>query len=286
MQLHKVEQNSPEWMKLRNQYRTASEAAIVLGISPFKTPEKFKKEKAGLAKAYYSKAMRLGHELEDQVREHANRVMSRNFQPEVWSNGDYLGSLDGRDDDLVLEVKVSHKTYSDLKAGKIPEYYRAQVVQQIYCSPATAGYIVAYSPDKCDYAFSELITFDADLMDRIKESWEVFDAMPLPDDTPVDRDQDGTIIELFSEYAELDRQVKQMQARMSDIKDRLISETGDQKRGLVAAGYELRYQKPRTTINYKKAAEDAGVDLSKYEKTAPNPTFQIKAPANPFEVEE
>ena len=66
---HDVKPNTPEWLELRTQYRTASEAAIVMGISPFTTPLKFKMIKEGLAKQYYSKAMQDGHRLEDQVQE-------------------------------------------------------------------------------------------------------------------------------------------------------------------------------------------------------------------------
>ena len=68
----KLMQNTPEWLEARKKYRTASEAAIVLGISPFTTVEKFKSIKAGLVKQYYSKAMEQGHIQEDQIRQAAS----------------------------------------------------------------------------------------------------------------------------------------------------------------------------------------------------------------------
>ena len=39
---HDVQPNTEEWLALRKQYRTASEAAIVMGISPWTTREDFK----------------------------------------------------------------------------------------------------------------------------------------------------------------------------------------------------------------------------------------------------
>ena len=59
-QLH-LEQNSQEWLDARKKYRTASEAAIVLGISPFTSVDDFKLIKAGVKQQYYSAAMKQGH---------------------------------------------------------------------------------------------------------------------------------------------------------------------------------------------------------------------------------
>jgi len=155
-QLH-LEQNSQEWLDARKKYRTASEAAIVMGISPFTTPDNFKLIKAGVKKQYYSAAMKQGHDLEDLVREYAGDYFARDFKDECWANGDYMASLDGIAGDILVELKVSDRTYRDLKDGITPDYYYAQVQQQLYCSPATYGYIVAYSPKANDFAVSDLI---------------------------------------------------------------------------------------------------------------------------------
>lgn len=282
-QLH-IEQNTAEWLEARKQYRTASEAAIVLGISPFQTPLNFKLIKAGLKKQYYNSAMKRGHDLEDMVRNHAEGFFGRAFNPECWVNGQYMASLDGIDEarDTVLEIKVSDRTFNDLADGNVPEYYFAQIQQQLFCSPATVGYLYVYSPEKNEYICSAPIQQLPMYMDSIEEAWAKFDALEIDDHTPVDRSDDGAIVNLFGEYAGLMRKIKQCQERADIIKAKLIAEAGEHT--LVAGDFKLERRKGATRYDYKKAATDAKVDLEQY-KTEGNPTFTFKLPKNPFEAE-
>ena len=278
---HDVALNTEEWLELRKNYRTASEAAIVLGISPFQTPINFKLIKAGLKKQYYSAAMRQGHELEAQVRQHAGDHFDLNFEEQIWTRGKYLASLDGIDGDVLVELKVSDRTYNDLAAGNIPEYYYAQVQQQLYCSPATVGYIYAYSPKRDAYICSAPIEELPMYMDSIAEAWDAFDKLEIDEHTPVDRSDDGAIVNLFAEYAGLMTKIKQCQARADIIKAKLIEEANDHT--LIAGDFKLERRKGATRYDYKKAATDAKVDLEQY-KTEGAATFTFKLPKNPFEV--
>lgn len=282
-QLH-LEQNTPEWLEARKQYHTASEAAIVLGISPFKTALAFKMERAGLKKSYYSAAMRRGHELEDQVRQHAENFFGCTFAPECWVNGQYMASLDGIDAerDTIVEIKVSDRTYNDIKDGNFPEYYYAQLQQQLHCSPAKVGYLYVYSPEKDAYICSAPVEEMPLYMESIDEAWLKFDQIELDEHTPVDRSDDGAIVNLFGEYAGLMRKIKQCQERADIIKAKLIAEAGDHT--LIAGDFKLERRKGATRYDYKKAATDAKVDLEQY-KTEGNPTFTFKLPKNPFEAE-
>lgn len=278
-----LQPNTPEWLEARKQYKTASEAAIVLGISPFQTPEKFKMIKLGLAKQFYSAAMRRGHDLEEQVRQWANETLGLNFKEEIWVNGEYLASLDGIDGKILVEIKVSDRTYNDVKKGALPEYYLTQMQQQMHCSPATSGYLVAYSPKADAYAISEPVYEDPSYMERISAGWLLFDQINIDEHTPVDRSDDGSVINLFGEYAGLMSKIDQLKARADKIKEKLIAEAGD--RSLVAGDFKVTRSKGSTRYDYKKAAADAKVDLEPYKKEGA-PTYSIKLPKNPFEVEE
>lgn len=278
---HDIAPNTQEWLDLRAKYRTASEAAIVLGISPFTKPVDFKLIKAGLKKQFYSAAMRQGHELEAQVRQHASDHFGIDFKEEVWTRGNYLASLDGIGDDTVLEIKVSDHSYNSLADGDVPEHYFAQVQQQLYCSGAKVGYLYVYSPKKDAYICSTPIEPMEMYMESIAEAWEKFDAIELDEYTPVDRSDDGSIINLFGEYAGLKRKAEQIEKRMKDIKAKLEAEAGE--RSLVAGDFTLERRKGATRYDYKQAATDAKVDLEKYKKEGAA-TYTMKLPRNPFEV--
>ena len=275
-QLH-LEQNSQEWLDARKQYRTASEAAIVLGISPFTSVADFKLIKAGVKQQYYSAAMQQGHDLEDRVRQLSNRHFGLDFKDECWVNGRYMASLDGIDGDTLVELKVSDRTYRDLKDGIMPAYYHAQVQQQLYCSPAEIGYIVAYSPEADEIAISDRIELDYAVIDKIEAAWEAFDEMEVPE--VADMSNNGAVMELFQRYAKIKAETERAKDEMDEIKKGLIEHSSD--KSLTAGDFKLTKGKPRVTYDYKKAATKAGVDLEQYRKDSEG-TWTISVPKNPF----
>ena len=275
-QLH-LEQNSQEWLDARKQYRTASEAAIVLGISPFTSVADFKLIKAGVKQQYYSAAMQQGHDLEDRVRQLSNRHFGLDFKDECWVNGRYMASLDGIDGDTLVELKVSDRTYRDLKDGIMPAYYHAQVQQQLYCSPAEIGYIVAYSPEADEIAISDRIELDYAVIDKIEAAWEAFDEMEVPE--VADMSNNGAVMELFQRYAKIKAETERAKDEMDEIKKGLIEHSSD--KSLTAGDFKLTKGKPRVTYDYKKAATKASVDLEQYRKESEG-TWTISVPKNPF----
>lgn len=275
-----LQPNTPEWLEARKQYRTASEAPIVLGISPFTSIKDFKLIKAGLKKQYYSKAMQRGHEMEAQIRDFANQLLGRTFREEIWVKDNYLASLDGIDGDTLIEIKCSDYTYNEVIRGEIPDNYHAQIQQQLYCSPAEFGYLVAYSPTHGEYAVSDEILPDPIFMRTVEDAWEKFDAMPIPEDAPRDFSGDGEVVELFREYDALKRTADTAKARMDEIRSLLIEKADD--RSLIADDYTLERRNAANRYDYKKAATDAKLDLSPY-KMETAPTFAMKLPKNPFD---
>lgn len=273
-----VAPNSQEWLDARKAYHTASEAAIVLGISPWTKPEKFKQIRAGLVKQFYNTAMKRGHDTEAQIRNWASKELGKTFKEEVWVNGEYLASLDGIDGDVLVEIKCSDHTYNDIENGVIPKYYWYQVQQQLHCSPATAAYLVAYSPKKDAYNISEVIFQDTTAMEDVAEAWVAFDAMPMPEG-PLDLSDDGEVQGLFAAYAELKAAADSTKLAMEAIKDSLVDAAQD--RSVIAGGFKLTKKAGMTRYDYKKAAVDAKINLEGY-KTMGNPTYSISLPANPF----
>lgn len=274
--------NTPEWLEARKNYRTASEAAIVLGISPFTTREKFKLIKAGLAKQYYSKAMQQGHEQEQQVREWFSTAMGKNFREEVWVRGSYLASLDGIDGDTILEIKTSSHTFNKLIDGDIPNYYRVQIEQQLYCSGAAKAYLVAYCPKTDQYAVSDEITLRDETMPIIEAAWEAFNAMPMPEGD-IDASDNLALLREFEQYATLKREAERIEAEMAKIKAKIMQYKAD-NRTVTCNGYQIIAKAGAAKVDYKKAATDAKLDLTPY-KTQGEPTYMLKMAPSPFEAD-
>ena len=281
--LHALAPNTPEWLELRKNYRTASELAIVMGISPFTTPGKFKMIKAGLAKQYYSQAMRLGHDTEEQIRGWANAHFGRDFREEIWTRGDYLASLDGIDGDMIVEIKTSSHTYNKLMGGESIPYYEVQVQQQLYCSNAAFGHIVAYCPTTDSYAVSEAILPDPDFKDKADAVWAAFDAMPLPPGD-VDASDNLTLYRAFLHYDELKRQADTLADELAKAREALL-EFKAEGRNVECNGYKLEYRKGSKRTDYRAACRDAKLNLDGY-TTEGDPSWVVKLAPPLFEVDD
>ncbi len=278
-----LKQNTQEWLDARKQYRTASEAAIVCGVSPWTSVADFKLIKAGKKQQYYSKAMQRGHELEDTVRQKANALLNMTFTEACYVRDCFMASLDGisADETTLIEIKVSKWTYQDIIGGKIPEYYWLQIQQQLFCSPAKAGYLVAMHPDTEDIVVSDPIYPEVEAMARIEQAWIAFDEMPVPEG-PVDFTGNGEITELFKEYDALKRIQDDTKAEMDRVKATLIEKVGNQS-AVVSGGYKITLKEGATRYDYKKAALDAGILLDDYATTG-EPSFSITLPKPVFDA--
>jgi len=135
---HNVEQGSESWKQLRKSKVCASDVAILMNISPWRTRQQLLDEKLGfIPPQEVNSAMLRGQLLEPKARALAEDMLGTLFLPEVYTSVKYpfmLASLDGVciDNKMILEVKCTNKKNHELaKNGKIPDYYYPQVQHQI-----------------------------------------------------------------------------------------------------------------------------------------------------------
>lgn len=180
-------QGSVAWLKWRKDFRSASQASTVLGVNPFETAEEMKRREMGIEKEIQSNfAMRRGIDREDEVRKKAQEYFGRVFEPQCWEYGKYAASLDGIDDkgEVLVELKVSNYTYYKLKKGYIPENYKVQVMQQLMCSGAKQGYVVAMNVDTGEIEVSNMIELEVDFYDKLEAGWLAYENLPVPKISP------------------------------------------------------------------------------------------------------
>lgn len=133
-----IKQNTPEWLEMRKNHIGASDAAAILGLSPWKTAFQLWEEKLGLRPGtQMNEAMRRGHELEPIARQAYNEHTGNSSEPEVafhptrkWM----MASLDGisLDRSMVVEIKCpGAKDHELASKGEIPEKYYPQLQHQL-----------------------------------------------------------------------------------------------------------------------------------------------------------
>lgn len=267
-QFDNIEQGSQEWHDLRAKYtRTASRTPVVLGLSPFSKVDKLAQEIKFGIKPYYSAAMRQGNDLEEMVRELANEALKDEFIPTVGVNGEYLASLDGinLDQDTIIEIKVSEKTYTDIENNKIPDYYLAQIHHQMMVfETVKTAFLVAYNPKINKLIFSKPITRNETFqrhVDRIKTAWSEFDEFIASYELPeADKIDDTKSLSLAKELFEISEKKKLLDAREKEIKEILSQELVSDK--TVIGNLIISKQKGAKKIDYVKLINDKQVDVS------------------------
>ena len=115
MQTHNLTQGSPEWLAFRASHCTASDAAAMLGISPYKTREALLQEKAtGIRPEVDAATQRRfdeGHRLEALARPLAEKIIGEELYPVTGSSDEYprlAASFDGLT--LLGDTAWEHKT--------------------------------------------------------------------------------------------------------------------------------------------------------------------------------
>lgn len=167
MQIVNLIQGSPEWHEHRRTHFNASDAAAMLGISPYMSREELLKRMAtGIASEPTPEQQRIfarGHAIEAACRPHAETVIGESISPVVGVSGKLSASFDGITfgEDVIWECKTLNSTLREVfrTGAELPEHYRAQLEHQLMVSGA----------DKCLFS-AATITADGEL-DEVMGCW-------------------------------------------------------------------------------------------------------------------
>jgi putative phage-type endonuclease len=139
-------QNTPEWLEFRRKKIGASDAPIILEVSPWKTPYQLWLEKTSGSLPPSTVRQKRGLELEELARQVFEKKTGMIMFPKVVLHPSLdwmMASLDGIDIDgqAIVEIKCPGQTDHDVaKTGKVPEKYIPQLQHQL----AVTGVEIAY----------------------------------------------------------------------------------------------------------------------------------------------
>ncbi len=181
MQTHNLQQGSSEWHEFRANHFGASEASVMLGISPHITrTDLLEFKKTGKIKEhndFTKKIFQKGHEAEELARQILDD-QGLDFYPVTCSLGRLSASCDGLtlDRSLAFEHKLYSKELADqVKLESIPEYYMAQCQQILIVTEADKLIFVCSDGTKTNWAETEVYP-DLEWFERIKSGWKQFEA--------------------------------------------------------------------------------------------------------------
>lgn len=285
-----MQQNTQEWLDLRKKHIGASDAPIIMGVSPYKTVFQLWEEKVGInQKTEETASMRYGRNNEEAARQSYEQFTGNIVVPEVVfhpTNSFMMASLDGLsvDQKIILEVKNANAQDHQLAVeGKVPEKYWPQVQHQLDCIP---GAIVHYwSFHKGNGVLVE-VERDEDYIEGLIEKERSFYQGVL-DFEPPDLSADDYIELKASEWEYLAKERKEildlereLAARKNSIEARKKQNTEkliEISNGRNVILNDLKFTKivSQGKISYKKAAEESGLDLEKY-RGEPIESWRVK----------
>lgn len=265
-----VEQGSAEWLALRKNYITATDASIIMKANHWKTPYQLYNEKTSDIKPLYTnEAMQRGKDLEPIARDLFCLRTGHKMVPKVLVREWTMASLDGlSDDNEILEVKCpGAKDHATALAGNVPDHYYPQLQHQIYVVGAERAFYFSF--DGLDGVIVEVKRDDkyiAEMLDQEKKFYEC-----LMNRTPPEVEDDDYIYKddlewdlLAMRWKELSEKMEMIAEEQEHVRERLVKLcNGQNSKG---SGIKLCSVQRKGNVEYSRIPELKNVDLEKYRK--------------------
>lgn len=269
-----MEQNTDSWLEWRRKGIGASDAPIIMGVSPWKTPHQLWEEKMGLTQSQGSYITEKGHAMEPKAKANFELEQDDDFPTmlAVNTNHNWLrASLDGfnKEKNEIVEIKFSGKEdYENAKKGEVPAKYWPQIQHQLLVTGAKVCHYYSFDgengvsvPVKPDMDYIEY-----ELFPKLLEFWGLITTKTPPPLT--DKDQviieDKGLLALADEYIKCDEESKALKKKMDDIKKRLSPAIDHPRAKLGRLAITKAYKKGN--IDYENIKELKEVNLERFRK--------------------
>jgi putative phage-type endonuclease len=230
-------QNTPEWLSFRKNRVGASDAPIIMGVSPWKTPLQLWEEKLDITPSpEMSYAMQRGQDLEDEARKLFESQLGIYVFPTVVQHPKHewmIASMDGLDinGEIAVEIKCANKQdHSETILGKIPDKYYPQVQHQMAVCGIDAMFYFSY--DGVDGVVLEVFRDDKYINNLIEKEWEFYQCIQEFTPPPLSEKDyqiksDDLWMELSEQWKNANALLKEYTAKEKGLREHLISMAQD-----------------------------------------------------------
>lgn len=281
-----MQQNTQEWLDFRRNKIGASDAPIIMSVSPYTTRYQLYESKTmgkDKAKNIY---MQRGHDLEQEARSSCEDIYSMlymeeiHLSPIVAQSSDYdwmIASLDGIDMDKNIAVEIKcpgQKDHQTAVNGKIPEHYIPQLQHQM----AVTGYdhIYYYSYRTEDGANPVMLeckrdnSYIATLVEAEKDFYNLMVTKTPPESSSMDCEEiiDQYFLEVAKKYEIAKSEAEAKVKEEMELKNKLIELSGG--KNCMGGNIKITHTARKGAIDYAKIDQLRGVDLEVYRKPSTN----------------
>mgnify|MGYP003643139855 CR=1 FL=1 len=280
-------QGSDAWLDERRKHVTASEAATILGISPWMTPYELWMDKMGLGTPVeVNDVMSAGNDNERIARSAVEKRLGLEFFPICIYNKEHpfmMASMDGVTLDAqiekrAVEIKCGSKTHRLALEGEISDYYMAQMQHQLACLDIDMIYYYSFYNEFNDFdeAAKNAVLIEVtrddifieNMIEKEREFWKLVKTQTPPaltDKDYVDRENIPLWINAGYRLSEISNEMKILESEKKTIRDYLIKDAGNNS--CCGGGVKLSRSFPAGRVNYNSIPELENVDLDEYRST-------------------
>lgn len=280
-----MQQGTKEWLEFRRTRIGASDAPIIMGVSPWTKPMELWEEKVGMRDGKkLSESMKRGQILETIARQEFEKVVEVDIFPQVVTHPEHswmVASLDGLslDGKCAVEIKCpGEKTHAIAVGGNIPEHYYPQLQHQLavlgipfmhyYSFNGTEGVLLTVERDE---------QYISELIEKEQLFYEAMRTQTPPDPSILGHETTDEWQPFKDRLEELKALKKAIDNEEAAIKDKLIEQAGG--KNCVGNGIELFKRYRKGSINYGAIPELKSVDLEAYRK-APSEYWSLTLKKN------
>lgn len=267
------------WHATRRKGLGGSEIAIIMNLSPYRTPYSLWLEKTGRKAPDNISALphvQRGIQGEKSCRLLLERKYLVSFTPKSWELGDVCRCNDdgySLDRNWILEIKcMGKKSHAEAAQGIIPEHYRLQCQWNLMVSGADKCLFVSYRPEDEDMVEIEVLP-DTEEHKKIKALaerwWQVHVKMDMaPTLSPKDYvscDLED-YIKAATAYRNLKEQHDKNEMELERLREVLCTFVTPDIPAVKGGGIKVSRSIRKGSVDYKKIEVLKGVDLESYRK--------------------
>lgn len=277
--------DSLEWIEWRRGGIGASDIAALMGVCPYKSALDIYNDKKGLSQRKTNSSMQRGIQYEAEARRVFNRGFEHPFEPILCEDEEFpifRASLDGycTFTRQLVEIKIPKREVLDMaRYGQVPIHYLYQMQWQLMITGACKGYFFCYNPESLESYIVDVYPDDNLIVNLIRKASSFWREHILTNIPPKDKSDCKAVSDPSrDDMTDMDiikQKMKDLEFEFDKLKKRVLEREGIDI-SLECDRYILQ-RAERETVDYKQAAVDAGVDLSKYKKpTTVYWTFKAK----------
>lgn len=268
-----LEQGSAAWLQWRLEGIGASDAPVIMGVSPYKTPLDLYREKKGIYQQPQTAAMARGNHLEPYIREQFIEMVGVEVHPGCFEHSELEWcrcSVDGINiqRQMVIEIKAPKKSDHERALNKkVPDHYYPQVQHILFVTGLQFLFYVSYYAD--DLAIVE-VERDDDYIETLVEQEKKFlenvkkGVPPSPTSEDYDIIDDPEEVKLASTYERILVEISELENKKEEIRKYFVQKASE--RSLKCGSLKVCRYESQGSIDYKSIPELEGVDLEKYRK--------------------